>query len=130
VRLLLDTSVLIDALRGRDAGRRLRELKASGAPVPWICTINVEELYRGVREPEEPALGRFADGLRLAPIGRAEGELAGRWRRDFARRGVTLGQADCLIAAAAVGIGATLATGNPRHFPMDGLAVEHWPAGA
>jgi predicted nucleic acid-binding protein len=130
VRLLLDTSVLIDALRGRDAGRRLRELRGSGGSVPWICAINVEELHRGVREPEEPMLGRFLDGLRLAPLGRGEAELAGRWRRDFARRGVTLGQADCLIAAAAVGIGARLATGNPKHFPMGDLAVEHWPAGA
>lgn len=130
MRLLLDTSVLIDALRGREAGRRLRDLRASGAGVPWICAINVEELWRGVRAAEEAALGRFVDGLRLAPLGRPEAELAGRWRRDFSRRGMTLGQADCLIAAAAVGVGARLATGNPRHFPMEGLVVEHWPAGA
>jgi predicted nucleic acid-binding protein len=130
VRLLLDTTVLIDVLRGRGAGQRLRDLHRSGASVPWICAINVEELYRGVRPPEEESLARFLDGLRLAPIGRAEAELAGRWRRAFAERGVTLGQADCLIAAAAVGVGARLATGNPKHFPMDELVVEHWPAGA
>jgi predicted nucleic acid-binding protein len=129
VRLLLDTTVLVDVLRGRGAGRRLRELRASGAPVPWICAINVEELYRGVRASEEAALGRFLGGLRLAPIGREEAELAGRWRRDFARRGVTLGQADCLIAAAAAGIGARLATGNPKHFPMPDVTVEQWPVG-
>jgi predicted nucleic acid-binding protein len=46
------------------------------------------------------------------------------------RRGRTLALADCLIAAAAVGIDATLATGNPKDFPMKGLTVEHWPAGA
>jgi predicted nucleic acid-binding protein len=130
VRLLLDTSVLIDTLRGRDAGERLRELRADGASAPWICAINIEELYRGVRDTEEEALGRFLGGFRLAPLGREEAELAGRWRRDFAPRGVTLGQADCLIAAAAIGIGARLATGNPKHFPMDGLVVDHWPAGA
>jgi len=130
VRLLLDTSVLIDALRGRGAGERLRELRAGGASTPWICVINVEELYRGVREVEETALGRFLGGFRLAPLGREEAELAGRWRRDFAQRGVTLGQADCLIAAAATGIGASLVTGNPKHFPMRGLVVDHWPSGA
>jgi predicted nucleic acid-binding protein len=130
VRLLLDTSVLIDALRGRSAGERLRELRAGGASAPWICAINVEELYRGARETEEAALGRFLSGFRLAPLGRDEAELAGRWRRDYARRGVTLGQADCLIAAAAAGIGARLATGNPKHFPMDDVVVDHWPAGA
>jgi predicted nucleic acid-binding protein len=46
------------------------------------------------------------------------------------RRGRTLALADCLIAAAAVGIGATLATGNPKDFPMKGLTVEHWPVHA
>jgi predicted nucleic acid-binding protein len=107
----------------------VRELRAGGASAPWICAINVEESYRGVREAEEAALGRFLGGFRLAPLGREEAELAGRWRRDFARRGVTLGQADCLIAAAATGTGASLATGNPKHFPMEGVVVEHWPAG-
>jgi len=34
------------------------------------------------------------------------------------------------IAAAALAIGGRLATGNPKDFPMDELAVEHWPAGA
>jgi predicted nucleic acid-binding protein len=129
VRLLLDTSVLIDALRGRGARTRLHDLRATGASAPWICAINVEELYRGVRESEEAELGRFLSGLRLAPLGFAEAELAGRWRRDFARRGVTLSQSDCLIAAAAVSIGARLATGNPKHFPMEELVVDHWPPG-
>jgi len=44
-------------------------------------------------------------------------------------RGVTLAQADCLIAAAAVGVGARLATGNRKDFPMPELSVEHWPVG-
>ena len=45
------------------------------------------------------------------------------------RRGVTISQADALIAAAAHAIGGRLATGNPKHFPMPELTVEHWPAG-
>lgn len=72
---------------------------------------------------------RLFRGLRLAPLGVAEGERAGRWRRDLAAAGVTVHQADCLIAAAAVGIGAPLATGNPNDFLMPGLAIEHWPVG-
>jgi predicted nucleic acid-binding protein len=129
VQLLLDTTVLIDALRGRKALRRMHELRVTGASVPWICAITVEELYRGVREPEEAELARIVGSLRLAPLGVAEAELAGRWRRDFARKGVTLAQPDCLIAAAADGVGARLATGNPKDFPMPELAVEHWPVG-
>jgi len=126
LRLLLDTTVLIDALRGRPAAERIRRLRGDGQ-VPWICAVNVEEVLRGAREAEEAPVMRFLSGLRLAPLGRAEGERAGRWRRGYARAGIALSQADCLIAAAAVGIGAQLATGNPRHFPMPGLDVEHWP---
>ncbi len=62
-------------------------------------------------------------------MGAAEGERAGVWRRAHAERGITLHQADCLIAAAAVGIGARLATGNPDDFPMEEVDVELWPVG-
>jgi hypothetical protein len=40
-----------------------------------------------------------------------------------------LHQADCLIAAAAVGVGASLATANVADFPMPELTVEDWPSG-
>jgi predicted nucleic acid-binding protein len=127
--MLLDTTVLIDALRGRSVVQRLRALRDAGQ-TPWVCAVNIEEVLRGAREMEEPLVSRFLAGMRVAPLGRAEGERAGRWRREYARKGTTLSQADCLIAAAAVGVGARLATGNPKHFPMAGLEVEHWPAGS
>jgi predicted nucleic acid-binding protein len=127
--LFLDTTVLIDALRGRAAAARLRALRPGEQP-PYVCAINVEEVWRRVRPQEEPSIRRLLGALRIAPLGLAEGELAGRWRRDFAARGITLSQEDCLIAAAAHGVGARLATGNPAEFPMPELAVEDWPAGA
>jgi predicted nucleic acid-binding protein len=94
-----------------------------------VSPISVEELHRGARPSELGAIQRLLDGLQLAPLGRAEAELAGAWRRDYAARGITLSQADCLIAAAATGLGARLATGNLEDYPMPGLTVEHWPAG-
>lgn len=92
--------------------------------------MNIDEVLRGIRGRERDAAVRLLSGLHIAPLGRAEGTRAGDWRRDFAKKGVTLAQADCLIAAAAVGIGARLATGNPKDFPMSELEVEHWPVGA
>ena len=127
--VLLDTTVLIDVLRGRRAAERLLGFRTSGE-VPLVCCINVEEIWRGIRPGEEDAAANLLDGLRLADLGVAEGKRAGHWRREAAARGITLTQADCLIAAAAVGAGARLATGNPKHFPMEELEVEHWPAGA
>lgn len=127
--LLLDTTVLIDALRGREAADRLRALSRVSDP-PYVCAINVEEVWRGARRGEEAAIRHLLRGLRIAPLGREEGEIAGRWRRGFAVKGITLSQADCLVAAAALRVGARLATGNPRDFPMPELVVEHWPAGS
>lgn len=130
VAILLDTTVLIDLLRGRPGAIAGLESLARARERPFTCAVNLEELYRGLRPSEEDAAARLAGGLRLAPLGRAEGALAGSWRREHAARGETLSQADCLVAAAAVGVRARLATGNPRHFPMPDVRVEHWVAGA
>ena len=127
-RLLLDSTVLIDALRGRPAAERLGGLRRLGTE-PWVCAISVEEIWRGLRSGEEAVARRLFNGLRLAPLGLAEGMRAGSWRRELAARGTTVHQADCLLAAAAVGISASLATANVADFPMSDLTVEHWPAG-
>ena len=126
VRILLDSTVLIDALRGKPAAERLRLMRRDGDE-PWVCAISVEEIWRGLRASEEASATKLFRGLRVAPLGAAEGQRAGEWRRDFAIAGVSLHQADCLIAAAAVGVRANLATGNPKDFPMSEVAVEHWP---
>ncbi|MGH8911559.1 MAG: PIN domain-containing protein [Acidimicrobiia bacterium] len=127
-RILLDSTVLIDALRGRPAAGQIRGMRRSGDE-PWICAISVEEIWRGLLPHEERSAERLMRAMRLAPLGVTEGERAGRWRREYADNGMTLHQADCLIAAAAVGVGARLATGNAAHFPMPELNVEHWPPG-
>lgn len=128
--LLLDTTVLIDVLRGRRGALERLGRAAGDRETLWTCAINVEETVRGLRPSEAGPAHLLFDGLRIAPLGREQGALAGDWRRAFAERGVTLAQADCLVAAAAVGVGATLATGNPRDFPMNGLDVEVWASGA
>jgi len=127
--VLLDSSVVIDLLRGRPgAAARLRALRLAGDD-PYVCAITVEEITRGLRPREDDAFVELLEGLLPAPLGIPEGRLAGFWKRTLAKRGRTISQSDALIAAAAVGIGARLATGNPRDFPMKGLVVEHWPAG-
>ena len=127
-RLLLDSTVLIDALRGRPAAARMAGLRRAGTE-PWVCAISIEEIWRGLHQIEEPVARRLFNGLRVAPLGAAEGIRAGTWRREFADRGVTLHQADCLIAAAALGVSASIATANVDDFPMGEIGVDHWPAG-
>ena len=126
--VVLDTTVLIDALRGRPAAARVGNLAVAGELL-FTTAINVEEIVRGLRPSERTAAERLFTGLRVLPIRRREAERAGRWRREHAERGITLHQADCLIAAATLGVAARLATGNIKDFPMGGLAVEEWPVG-
>ena len=118
--------MLIEVLREREAANRLRALHAT-EPLPLVCAINIDEIWRGARPNEVDAIRGLLDALRTVPLTEREGELAGNWRRDFASQGVTLTQSDCLVAAAAFAAGARLATGNPKDFPMPGLEVEHWP---
>jgi predicted nucleic acid-binding protein len=127
--VLLDSTVLIDLLRGRQgAVIRLDRLRHQGDNA-WTSAINVDEIVRGLLPGEEHAARNLILGLRIAPLGRDEGWRAGAWRRDLSGRGRTVSQADCLVAAAAAGIDARLATGNPTDFPMSDLTVEHWPVG-
>jgi hypothetical protein len=127
--VLLDTTVLIDYLRGREGARdRLRTVRERGDDA-YVCAISVEEVTRGLHPREDDAFIELLDGLRVAPLRVAEGRLAGYWRRSHPRRGRTLTQSDALVAAASVGVGARLATGNPKDFPMRGVEVEHWSVG-
>jgi predicted nucleic acid-binding protein len=133
--VLLDTTVLIDILRGRpDAAARVRSLRHAGDR-PCVCAVNVEETVRGLSASERDSAERLFAGLRTAPLGKREGLKAGAWCRGLARRGRTVAQADGLIAAAAHSLGAAVATANVKDYPagqspMDDLAVQPWPAGA
>jgi predicted nucleic acid-binding protein len=127
--VLLDTTVVIDLLRGREgAARRLRSLRDAGDSA-HVCAITVEETVRGLRPKEREAAHALFDGLRTVPLGTAEGWQAGEWRREQAARGRALTQADCLVASAALAVGGRLATGNPKDFPMAEVDVDHWPVG-
>lgn len=125
---VLDSTVLIDFLRGRPAVERVLALRASG-DVPATTAINVEEIVRGLRASETAAAERLFSGLIVLPVEAQVAWQAGAWRRTFAARGMTLYQSDCLIAATAWVNDGALATGNPKDFPMRELKLEHWPVG-
>ena len=122
--VLLDTSIVIDILRGAqpalDYARRLAE-------PPTCSEITHVEVLRGVRSDERRATERLLGTLRWAPvdesIARRAGELGQRYRRSH--RG--LATADLIIAASALELGLELATLNVRHFPMvPGLAAPYF----
>jgi hypothetical protein len=95
----------------------------------YVTAITAFEVTRGLKPREREPATRLFEGLLTADLGIGEGRLAGWWAQRYASRGRTLAQADLLIAAAAVGLGARLATANPKDFPMREASVEHRPSG-
>lgn len=112
--MLLDTTVLVDALRGReDAVSFIEELPDQ----PAVSVISVGELYAGVRPEEEEELARFLSIFRLLSVNDDIARQAGYWKRDFGpSHGTSL--ADALIAATASVYEKPFATHNTKHFPM------------
>ena len=121
---LLDTSRIIDALNGRrDRKAHLSRLLTEGHTLA-CCTINVIEIYAGMRPKERAATDYFLQSLEYYDVTWKTAERAGRLRYDWARKGHTLSLADVTIAAVAMEHGLTLLTDNPRHFPMPELRME------
>lgn len=123
--ILLDTSVLIDVLRGSQPAA---EWLGAIAEVPTCSELTRAEVLRGVRSPERARTERLLGSLRWItvdePISRRGGELG----RQFRRSHPGLSIVDFLIAATAQLLDAEFATGNVRHYPMfPGLAAPYVP---
>ncbi len=124
-RLLLDTDMLIEYLRGRrEAVRYLEELTSD----LYLSVISVAELFAGVKgdeeEEEEGSLKQFLLAFTVLPVTERVARRGGLYRRDFSPSHGT-GLADALIAATAEENGARLVTFNRRHFPMVEVTVPY-----
>lgn len=113
--VLLDTSVLIDVLRGSPLAV---DWLASLQEVPSCSELTRAEVLRGVRSPERSRTDRLLSSLRWVavdePISRRGGELGRRYRGSH--QGLSI--VDFLIAGTAQLVDAELATANIRHYPM------------
>jgi predicted nucleic acid-binding protein len=122
--LVLDSSVVIDLLRGNAADPSL--LDPAREPV-IVSTVTVHEVLAGMRPGEEQWTWDLLSSFVVVPFGADEAALSAKWRWEFRARGVTLELPDTAIAATAVIRNLPLATGNVKDFPMPELRVEQWP---
>jgi predicted nucleic acid-binding protein len=125
---LLDTSVIIDALNGkRSRSEFLLNLLRQGHLLA-CCSINVSEVYAGMRPKEEAATEEFLKSLAFYHVTWPVARMAGILKRDHARKGVTVTLADATIAAVAIAHEITLMTDNVRDFPMKELTLYSLPS--
>lgn len=114
-RLLLDTDVLVEYLRGRPEAADYLEGLTSDL---YVSVISVAELFAGVRgDEEERFLKQFLLAFTALPVTEKGARLGGLYRRDY-RPSHGTGLADALIAATAEENGFDLVTFNRRRFPM------------
>jgi len=127
MKLMLDTSVLIDVLRGRkDRRLLLRRLIGEGHSLS-TTVLNVAELYVGMRSGEEARTEEFLSGLECVELRSSAARLAGHLKSTWHRKGRTLTLADTIIAAVAIEEQCVLLTDNRKDFPMRELSVYPLP---
>jgi tRNA(fMet)-specific endonuclease VapC len=128
---LLDTNVLIHAVRGRPPAVRAHLQQQSPDDIA-ISSITVAELWYGAEKSANPARKRDAWESVLAPFqilafDRAAAEQHARVRHLTRHR--PIGERDLLIAAIALAHDLTLVTHNAAEFSrVPRLRVEDWAA--
>ncbi len=119
---LLDTNILIRHFReSKGYGDLLDALSGGGRS--YISAITRLEIVRGMRDRERASTFDLLDSMQTSPITAGIADLAGELIRSWRTRGVTIGEADAIIAATAIHHKLTLVTTNARHFPMPELVV-------
>ena len=124
---LLDTSVIIDTINNKKSRRQLLRSLLDQGHVLACCPINVVEIYAGLSSKEEVSTESFLASLDYFLITFTMARLAGHFKRDFAKKGVTLSVTDTLIAAVAIEHRIFLITDNTKDFPMKELQLYPLP---
>jgi predicted nucleic acid-binding protein len=117
-RYLLDSDAVIDHLKGVGPTIALVDTLINGRNILCTCDVVLAEVYTGLPPAARDAAEQFLATLDFLPSVPEIGRQAGLWKYQFARQGTTVALTDALIAATALHWGATVVTGNPRHYPM------------
>jgi predicted nucleic acid-binding protein len=123
-RYLLDTTFLIDHLRGKpEAVARLRRIVESN-DLAFVNDVVSAEAWAGAPSDDDHDLSNLLAFLEFVAAGPPHAQRAGRWRAESRARGHDIGTADALIAACADSMRAIVLTRNQRDFAITPVPVE------
>jgi tRNA(fMet)-specific endonuclease VapC len=132
VKYLLDTNVLIQLLRPRNAPPILERLGRLADDDAVTCSIVRLELIAGALRSQRPdhhvaRAEELLSTLDSLPLDDRAATQAGHLRASLERAGTPIGPNDLLIAGIALAHGLTLVTHNSSEFArVTGLHVEDW----
>lgn len=115
---LVDTSILVDYLRGVDEARRLVRPALERGEAVAASVLTRLELFIGVRQEERRSVEALARAIRWLPVDDATAEEADALALRYARSHSGIDAVDYCIAATARLHGLDLWTLKVRHFPM------------
>jgi predicted nucleic acid-binding protein len=116
--LVIDTSVLIDHLRGDERATGLLVELAGGDDELWSVAVVRTEILAGMRRGEERATLGLLDALEWQDVTIEVADRAGQLARRYLKSHPGVDTVDYLIAAATQLLGGRLLTQNTKHFPM------------
>ena len=119
--LLLDTTVLIDLLRARKDRRSLLADLVAAGHVLATTTLNVAELFAGMRQAEAGRTESLLAGLHCYPMTDTIARRAGALKYTWEQKGRTLTLADMIVASTALEHSLFLMTDNRKDFPLPDL---------
>ena len=116
--IVVDSSVLIDHLRGDARARTVLVDRANAGDEVWSVTVVRTEVLAGVRRGEEETTRALLASLKWQSVTVDIADRAGELARRFLRSYPGVDTVDYLIAAATELLGGALLTKNVKHFPM------------
>lgn len=120
---LLDSSVIIDTLNGKNDRKSLLKNLLLQRHVLACCAVNVVEVFAGMRPSEEKITTSLLSQLEYYDVTWEVARKAGLLRNKWMRKGHTLSFADVTIAAVVLSYNLTLITDNVKHYPMPELKI-------
>ncbi len=116
--ILVDTSVMIDHLRGHEAARAALVAARASEERLLASVLSKIEVIAGMRTDEERATHALFRVFEWIAVDDELAERAGAIARSFVRTHPRVDPVDYAIAATAERFDAALWTRNRKHFPM------------
>lgn len=128
--MILDTSFVIDLLKGKESITDWIDKFDSGEEIPILNPITAMELWEGAHlsnetEEELRKIKSLLEGLTPEDFNIEDGKLSGKINASLTKKGKTIDLEDVMIAAVALNAKQKILTRNPEHFKrIKGTEVE------